>query len=67
MTVFFVIPAGMPADDASFFHEPVGSGPFMVDSFTAGRDVVLVPNPTTGAARRADRLTFRASRRSRPG
>lgn len=33
------------ADPTGFSSKPVGSGPFMIDSFTRGEDIVLKPNP----------------------
>jgi peptide/nickel transport system substrate-binding protein len=33
------------ADPEGFGNKPVGSGPFMVESYTRGDNVVLVPNP----------------------
>ncbi len=33
------------ADPTGFSTKPVGSGPFMIDSFTRGEDIVLKPNP----------------------
>ena len=33
------------ADTAGFGDNPVGSGPFMVEEYTRGEQVVLVPNP----------------------
>lgn len=46
------------ATDASF-TEPVGSGPFMVESFTPGTEVNLVPNPSFyGDQARVDELDF---------
>jgi peptide/nickel transport system substrate-binding protein len=33
------------ADPTGFSSKPVGSGPFMVSSFTRGEDIVLIPNP----------------------
>ncbi|WP_369372871.1 ABC transporter substrate-binding protein [Promicromonospora sp. Populi] len=40
---FFVTPEGV--DDA-FFQEPVGSGPFVVESFEPGQELRMTPNPT---------------------
>ncbi len=33
------------ADPQGFATKPVGSGPFMIQSFTRGEDIVLTPNP----------------------
>jgi peptide/nickel transport system substrate-binding protein len=33
------------ADPQGFSTKPVGSGPFMIGSFTRGEDIVLTPNP----------------------
>ncbi|WP_158674635.1 ABC transporter substrate-binding protein [Streptomyces hoynatensis] len=44
LVLFYVLPEGVAADDASFFAHPVGSGPFTVDSFTPGENLELVPN-----------------------
>ncbi|MCJ7622675.1 MAG: ABC transporter substrate-binding protein [Anaerolineaceae bacterium] len=33
------------ADTAGFGDNPVGTGPFMVEAYTRGEEVVLVPNP----------------------
>jgi peptide/nickel transport system substrate-binding protein len=57
LTVFFVTPADVT--DASF-TEPVGSGPFVLDSFTPGSEVVLAPNEEYfDGAPLLDSLTFR--------
>ncbi|MFC8801474.1 ABC transporter substrate-binding protein [Promicromonospora sp. NPDC057138] len=40
---FFVTPAGV---DEAFFQDPVGSGPFVLDSFTPGQELTMTPNPT---------------------
>lgn len=40
---FFVTPADV---DEAFFQEPVGSGPFVVESFTPGQELRMTPNPT---------------------
>jgi peptide/nickel transport system substrate-binding protein len=60
-TVVFTSEAGIPAllgqltnvwivpaehlDDDGFFHEPIGSGPFLVDAFTPEETLRLTPNP----------------------
>jgi peptide/nickel transport system substrate-binding protein len=33
------------ADPKGFSSKPIGSGPFMISSFTRGEDIVLTPNP----------------------
>ncbi|MFD7307967.1 ABC transporter substrate-binding protein [Promicromonospora sp. NPDC059942] len=40
---FFVTP---PDVDESFFQDPVGSGPFVVESFEPGQTLRMTPNPT---------------------
>lgn len=45
LTTFYVLPAETPATDGAVGEQPTGSGPFQVESFAAGQDVVLVPNP----------------------
>lgn len=40
---FFVTPPGV---DEAFFQEPVGSGPFVLESFTPGQELTMTPNPT---------------------
>ncbi|GAA2833604.1 ABC transporter substrate-binding protein [Kribbella solani] len=44
LTVFFVLPAGVGANDTAFFDKPVGTGPFKLDKFSPN-EIVLVPNP----------------------
>ena len=54
----------LPADrigEQGFFTEPVGLGPFMVESFTANQQAVLVRNPNYwGEPAKLDELTIRA-------
>ncbi len=57
LTVFFVTPADVTEDS---FAEPVGSGPFVIESFTPGSEVVLSPNDSYfDGAPLLDSLTFR--------
>jgi len=60
LTTFYVLPAEIPATDGAVGAKPIGSGPFQVESFAAGRDVVLVPNPSfSGGAPALTKLTLR--------
>jgi peptide/nickel transport system substrate-binding protein len=50
----------VPDDEAGFFTDPVGSGPFQVESFTPEQTLVLVPNPHHwGGGPKVDRLELR--------
>ncbi|UED87975.1 ABC transporter substrate-binding protein [Streptomyces profundus] len=60
LVLFYVLPAGVAADDTAFFNSPVGSGPFTVDRFTPGETLSLVPNEDHwGEVPRLDRVTVR--------
>ncbi|WP_159001565.1 ABC transporter substrate-binding protein, partial [Streptomyces sp. SBT349] len=60
LVLFYVLPAGVAADDAEFFGDPVGSGPFTVDGFTPGETLELVPNEEyAGDVPRAGRVVVR--------
>jgi peptide/nickel transport system substrate-binding protein len=43
LTLLWITPAKR-SDEAGFFNQPVGSGPFKVQSYTASQTLVLVPN-----------------------
>jgi peptide/nickel transport system substrate-binding protein len=59
MSLLSVTPASL-SDTADFFLKPVGSGPFMVDSFTPSESLTLVKNPDYwGGAPTLDRIVFR--------
>ncbi|HLT60076.1 MAG TPA: ABC transporter substrate-binding protein [Microlunatus sp.] len=45
LTTFHLLPEETPVTEGGVGETPVGSGPFQVESFAAGREVVLVPNP----------------------
>lgn len=56
---FFVAPAA--ASEDGFFQEPVGSGPFLVESFDAGQSLELSPNPEYwGGEPELSSLTFQS-------
>ncbi|MFI7273848.1 ABC transporter substrate-binding protein [Streptomyces sp. NPDC049879] len=60
LVLFYVLPSGVAADDTAFFNDPVGSGPFTVDSFTPGESLALVPNEEYwGDAPQLQRVTVR--------
>lgn len=60
LTTFYVLPAEVPATEGAVGEKPIGSGPFQVESFAAGREVVLVPNPTfADGAPKLTKLTLR--------
>lgn len=60
LTTFWVLPAETPAKAGAVGEKPVGSGPYQVESFAAGQDVVLVPNATYfGGAPTLTKLTLR--------
>ncbi|SEE73322.1 ABC transporter substrate-binding protein [Jiangella alba] len=44
LTQFFVLPASAGADPAAFFADPVGSGPFTVETFVPGEALELARN-----------------------
>jgi peptide/nickel transport system substrate-binding protein len=44
LTNVWIVPGEHAADDG-FYSDPIGSGPYMVESFTAEEDLILVPNP----------------------
>ena len=55
---FFVTPQ---AADETFFQDPIGSGPFVVESFEPGQALQLVPNPTYwGGEPELEHLEFRS-------
>ncbi|WP_424532967.1 ABC transporter substrate-binding protein [Sphaerisporangium viridialbum] len=57
LTLFFITPSGV-ADTS--FAKPVGSGPFVVDRFTPGQVVELVPNTRYyGSVPKVGRLVLR--------
>ncbi|MFV0452504.1 MAG: ABC transporter substrate-binding protein [Propioniciclava sp.] len=43
LTLLFIVPAAK-LDDPAFFNAPIGSGPFLVESFTPSDHLHLVPN-----------------------
>ena len=56
---FFVTPQS--ADEPGFFQDPIGSGPFIVESFEPGQSLEVVPNPEYGGgAPDLATLTFQA-------
>lgn len=57
---FYVVPSGIKTDDTAFFEKPVGSGPFVVTSFTPGEVVELAPNPKyNGEKPKLDKVTIK--------
>ncbi|WP_026875031.1 ABC transporter substrate-binding protein [Jiangella gansuensis] len=60
LLIFYVLPAEVAPDDTAFFADPVGSGPFTVESFTPGEALELVPNDTYwGDVPQMDSVTLR--------
>jgi peptide/nickel transport system substrate-binding protein len=59
LTLFYVIPSGVQADDAAFFEKPVGSGPFTVTRFAPGEVLDLAPNKKfAGSPAKLDKLVI---------
>jgi peptide/nickel transport system substrate-binding protein len=59
LSLLRVLPAGGP-DEAGFFDKPVGSGPFVFESFTRDQQLVLKANPNYWqGAPKVGRLVFK--------
>ncbi|MFI6994183.1 ABC transporter substrate-binding protein [Nonomuraea wenchangensis] len=58
--LFYVIPAGVTAEDTAFFERPVGSGPFTVNRFAPSEVLAMSANSKHWAgAPQLDRLEIR--------
>ncbi|GAA3509118.1 peptide/nickel transport system substrate-binding protein [Streptosporangium album] len=58
--LFYVVPAGVKAEDTAFFEHPVGSGPFTVDRFAPSEVLAMAPNKKYwGGAPQLDHLQIR--------
>lgn len=59
MSLLYVVPAAR-ADEKDFFLKPIGSGPFVVESFNPGENLVLAKNGAYwGGAPKLDQIEFR--------
>jgi peptide/nickel transport system substrate-binding protein len=58
ISLLYVVPMNL-AGNANFYLHPIGSGPFIVKSFTPNQSIVIVKNPHYwGGAPKLDQITF---------
>ena len=58
ISLLYVVPMNL-AGNANFYLHPIGSGPFIVGSFTPNQSIVIVKNPHYwGGAPKLDQITF---------